>query len=351
VDFPPENAPFGYDNQRAGIEALAKSLNVPLVLFKQDDRSLTRLNTDESVKATFPQLENASITKKIDSLDAFKTHELPAILDQYREHEQTFDPTGIHGRRHISRALIYANVLANVFREKGAQIDSYALYTTTAFHDAGRQGNGTDVWEEQSATKAVEHMKRRGIEDEDYLKFGAASINSEAPKWQKSLEGGILKSADSLDIIRVKGREGYRKDLLWFMFQDTRVGENNYVKADPDLRDNLIDEVARFIEATEPKTPSEIELERVNAEFDAVNQQLLALKPSNPEEQRQAATLNERLDNLATRMGDLNKTAIEEHKEMNAQLVSGELFAGIEAELLENPEKYPTLFAYYNPAK
>jgi len=194
-------------------------------------------------------------------------------------------------------------------------------------------------------------MKGRGIKDPDYLKFGAASINSEAPKWQKSLEGNILKSADSLDIIRVKGREGYRKDLLWFMFQDTRVGENNYVKVDADLRDKLIDQVATFIEATEPKTKSDLELERVNAEFDDVNQQLLALKPSNPEEQRQAATLNERLDNLATRMGDLNKTAIEEHKAMNAQLGSGELFASIERELLDHPKKYPTLAAYYNPAK
>ena len=82
VDFPPEKAPVGYDTQRAGIEALAKSLNVPLVLFKQDDRSLTRLNTDESVQATFPQLGNGSITRKVDSLDAFKTHELPGILDQ-----------------------------------------------------------------------------------------------------------------------------------------------------------------------------------------------------------------------------------------------------------------------------
>ena len=150
--------------------------------------------------------------------------------------------------------------------------------------------------ERHESRRTHEEARHRG---EDYLRFGAASINSEAPKWQKSLEGGILKSADSLDIIRVKGREGYRKDLLWFMFQDTRVGENNYVKADPDLRDNLIDEVARFIEATEPKTPSEIELERVNAEFDAVNQQLLALKPSNPEDRREAETLNERLDSLA----------------------------------------------------
>ena len=82
MDFPPGEGPPGYDNQRAGIEALASSLNVPLVLFKQGDPSLTRLNTDESVKATFPQLENGSITKKIDSLDAFKTHELPDILDQ-----------------------------------------------------------------------------------------------------------------------------------------------------------------------------------------------------------------------------------------------------------------------------
>jgi hypothetical protein len=166
-------------------------------------------------------------------------------------------------------------------------------------------------------------MKWRGIDDPDYLKFGAATINSEAPKLQKSLEGGILKSVDSLGIIRVKGRKGYRKDLLWFMFQDTRVGKNNYVKADPVLRDKLIDEVARFIEATEPKTPSETELERVHAEFNEVNQQRLALRLSNPEEQHEAATLDERLDSLATRMQDLNKTVIEEHKAMNAQLDSG----------------------------
>lgn len=312
---------------------------------------VTRLNTDESVQATFPQLGDDSISSKVNSLDSFKKNELPTILDQYKEHEQTFDPTGIHGRRHISRALIYANVLANVFREKGAQIDSYALHTATAFHDSGREGNGVDVWEKQSAEKAVAHMKQGGIDHHDYLNFAAASIDSQAPKEHKSLEGSILKSADSLDVIRVYGREGYRKDLLWFMFQDTRIGDNKYVKADPALRDRLIDEIATFIEATEPKTPSELQLERVTTEFNEVNQKLLTLSHSAPKVPQQIADLNRRLEDLSSRRTELSEKVVEEHKAMNATLDSGELFARIERELLDNPEKYPTLAAYYDPTK
>lgn len=331
---------------RNGAEQLAKELGVPLVLFKHEDAGITRLGTDSTLPAAFPALDGSAKAAKIGSLAEFRKTELPTLLDKYKEHEQTFDPTGIHGRRHISRALVYSNVLANIVREKGGEVDSNALYTATALHDAGRQGNGVDQWEADSAKVATDRLRERGIDNEEYLGLVEATIDSQSDPSMKSLEGGILKSADSLDIIRVYGKDAYKPDLLWFQHHDMRIGEDAYMDRDDELRAKLVDEVAAFIEATEPHTESETELAAARKRVTEIGVEMLKKMP--PDDRRK---LEDEHQQLALKIDKLTEQVEMEHKAMNAGLSSDDLFAGIERELLDHPDKYPTLAKYYDPAK
>ena len=51
------------------------------------------------------------------------------------------------------------------------------------------------------------------------------------------------------------------------------------------------------------------------------------------------------------RCGTACERVAAEHREMNAGLPSGELFARIEQELLDDPDRYPTLARYYDPTR
>lgn len=298
-------------------QKMAEALGVPLVVYGAKEKAQTRLDTDSTAYKPFPKLENHPPI----SYKKFKEDELPQILDVYKSHEQSFDSEGIHGRRHISRALIYSQVMANLFIDKGADIDTNALYRTLSFHDSGRESNGIDIYESQSGDLLVKHLKSQGIDDEEYLKLAKACIVHEAP--DKSLEGGILKAADSLDIIRVRGEQGYDKDYFWFMHKDVKIGDDKYLEVDETLRDKLIKEAAKLIQATEPRVEGEDELDDLKGRVMELDEKGLE------------------------RYAQLKKEVPAKHQERNRDLDSATLFKGIEDELLQHPEKYPTLFHYY----
>ena len=331
IRFP--NMPDSFPEEIRNLKALSQELGIPLVLFDTEEASVSRLNTDESIKASFPVVSNDAVDKtQKGGLKSFKENVLPKLLDAYKSHEQSFDPTGIHGRRHVSRALIYSNVLANILREHGAQIDSHALYTTTVLHDSGREGNGVDLWEKDSAALCRKSLEDMGIDDEDYLKRATACIDSKASASQKTLEGAILKSADSLDIIRVYGREGFRPDLLWFMHQDVKLGEDRYLKVDETLRTALIDEVAGLIEMTEPRSKKEMECNALR------DRMLLEADPDKQEK-------------MQAEIRKLNLEVAKEYQSLNSALSNEDLFAGIEKALLDHPKKFPILHKYYDTSK
>ncbi len=345
---------------RKALEKLSTDYGIKLSPFDASmAKTISRLETDESIKADFNGLPPSITDKQVKSLKDFREGVLPGIMDHYAQHEQSFDPTGIHGREHISRALLYSNILANIFREQGATVNSDVLYTTVACHDAGRQGNGPDKWEGDSANIAKQHYESRGITDADFLKKTTACIDSQAKGPVKTLEGGILKSADSLDIIRVYGRDQYRTDLLWFMNRDTRVGEGQYVQADHALRDKLIDEIDSFIKATEQVSPSEARTVEVNQELNQLRKTQDALRADlrgdgfsdgqimqNP----QMRVLQQQIDEREDAIVNLQRQVPGEHQAMNARMTSEQIFARIENELLDHPEKYPTMHKYYDPA-
>lgn len=331
-----------------GLRQIAKDLGVRVVRYRPEEAQLPRTVTDLNmpIPPGFPALQGAAKAGAVGSLDEFRQAQLPALLDSYQNHEQSFDPTGINGRRHVGRTLIYANVMANIVREKGGEVDANALYTATALHGAGRQGSGDHAWEKDSARIASDHLRAGGIDDERYLGLVEAAIDGRSDPAMKSLEAGILKSADSLDSIRLVGKDAYATDGLWFQHHDTRLGQDAYMGRDDGLRTALVDEIAAFIEATEPETASGPDLAEARRLLTELGVEML--KPHSDERRSE---LEQEHRQLSAHIGDLTEQVAAEHRAMNAGLSSAELFARLESELLDNPAKYPTLSRYYDPAR
>lgn len=188
------------------------------------------------------------------SFGKFKSEELPSILELYRAKEMDFDPTGIHGREHICRALIFGKALAGICKSAGFEVDEYTLYRAIAFHDSGRRANGADMDEDKSAAKLQSYLHGEGTSDA--YRDAAADLIMHGQAGQRTLEGMILQSADSLDIIRVRGLRGFNTRFLSFM-QKTAVKGGATLPPDPLLLRGLLAEVDQFIQLTSPP-PEEI---------------------------------------------------------------------------------------------
>jgi hypothetical protein len=281
-------------------------------------------------------------------LASFRDKHLGEILDIYKGHEQSFDPEGIHGREHISRAVLYANILANFFEAQGAKVDRHALYTTTALHDAGREGNGVDRWEGDSAKQALERLQSQGITDESYLELTKGAIQGSSTQ-RHSLEALILKSADSLDIIRERGLSGYNTKFLAFMGGDTQLSNGMTLPQDTEFRDALIQEVAQFIDATSYHAPSEGAWLKARQDIDAINLKLEAFggNVSSP----QAKQLLSDLETTMKTQRDLRDQVVKEYQTHSNNTASLDVFNGIEAELLAHPDRYPIMARYYDKAR
>ena len=120
-------------------------------------------------------------TNITETWEAFCVELQSNILPLYEQHEKTFDFSGIHGRLHICRALIFAEFMIRYYAKNYTILPDYnAIRYATAFHDSGRKGNGTDIWESESAIKCS-----------DYLKVN--SNFSEVPSYCEYVGGLILK--------------------------------------------------------------------------------------------------------------------------------------------------------------
>ncbi|MBF0099427.1 MAG: hypothetical protein HQK77_00820 [Desulfobacterales bacterium] len=223
------------DLERA--QKLATALNAPLELYS---------TKTEFIQAPFPDPG-----KPVDkSFEGFR-RELPNILDVYQTQRTLHtELDGTHGRRHICRALIYTNALVNMLQEKGIQVDTYALYRAVAFHDSGREKEGEDVFESQSGNKLQEYLASQGIDSQPYLDSARGCVVHREDGRVDNVEAGILQSVDSLDIIRVYGKDGYKTDKLWMMQKIVTSGDNSFTP-DNDIFFKLIDEVSKFIDSTE----------------------------------------------------------------------------------------------------
>nr|MCR5562452.1 DUF3626 domain-containing protein [Desulfovibrio sp.] len=151
----------------------------------------------------YPPFPVPAHPEKMPQNEADRRKFLISVMDGYINHEKTFEKgTSVHGRNHIARAYIFANVLCNILEARGIKVDRNAVLCGIAGHDLGRKGGGNDRWEGRSADITVEAMRKMFGEDamgEDYEQQVKDSID--AHKGQ-TLEAMLLNAADSLDIGR-----------------------------------------------------------------------------------------------------------------------------------------------------
>jgi hypothetical protein len=171
------------------------------------------------------------------------------ILPLYLRHEQTFDPWSVHGRLHICRAVLFAEfMLRHYHQNTSLRPDPIAIRYAIAFHDAGRQGSGADLWEEDSARLCTLYLQGRGVEN-------AAAIGNLITKHGQGgwpLEKRIVHDADVLEIMRPccghGGRSGFSERFLRFL-----GARDEPEVRDPGLRAALIEEAWAFIQVTEER--------------------------------------------------------------------------------------------------
>lgn len=177
----------------------------------------------------------------IDSWQHFVAALQNNILPIYARHEEEFDRLGIHGRLHICRSIVLAEVMSSMYGNF-AQIDRFAIRYAVAFHDSGRQGNGRDIWESASAENCFNYLTQTlGIEEE-YARYVSQSIVKQ--KTPLNINQQIADDADTLEIMRLTQRVGFKPSHLHF-------GQN--IPELYELRERLIDEAWQLIDVTEQR--------------------------------------------------------------------------------------------------
>ena len=176
------------------------------------------------------------------------------IFPLYIKHEKTFDGHQIHGRMHISRCIIYTMAMLNFYkRHKKANVDELASIYSIAFHDAGRRGNGVDVWEKDSQKLLYNFLRDKGYGLLKALKFSRI-VNKETKS--DSLEARAILSSDCLDIMRCRlgGIKSFRRNLLTFLNPAKDKAPSGLTKDEcKNIREKLIQEAWQFIKMTENK--------------------------------------------------------------------------------------------------
>jgi len=174
------------------------------------------------------------------------------ILPFYLQHELTFDRFGVHGRMHICRSVMVAEWMARFYRARTqAVIDFFAVRVAVAFHDSGRQTNGVDLWESDSAANCVRYVAEAAGEG-DYA-YGVGALIEKKKKSADPLKT-IVQDADVLEIIRPccrhGGLAGFRRQFLHFGGPDDVLARE--VPDIAEQREALIQEAWRWIQSTEP---------------------------------------------------------------------------------------------------
>ena len=227
-------------------ETLSKAINVeytqpksyigPLTAITQSARTAMRhispavvdaLDQAHPAHPPFPQPANPNAMPQN---KAARKEFLVGVLDTYRQKELDDDNErgrSVHGRGHICRAYIFANVFCNILAEQGVKVDRNAVILGISGHDLGRGGLGADRWEKLSGEKTNAAIRERygaeaaGEQYEQEVADSILSVEINPPNARRrhvpvtaTLEGQLLQSADSLDIGRTADFDEYYFDFL-----------------------------------------------------------------------------------------------------------------------------------------
>jgi len=179
-----------------------------------------------------------------------------SILNIYKKHENSFDEYGIHGRRHISRSIVFSEFMSRFYtKELGKDIDFKAIRYAVSFHDSGRQGNGIDVWENDSQKNCFKYLMNDSDYDNhsDYDETKCKYISSLISKnLTNDINHNIVYDSDVLDIMRPccgHGEiENFRRSELRFLGPKDNFANCHLYD---EIREELIIDAWKLIEYTE----------------------------------------------------------------------------------------------------
>jgi len=206
------------------------------------------------------------------------------ILPIYAGHERQFDPTSLHGRMHICRAVLLAEAMGYSYISRGLKPDMYAVRVATAFHDSGRQDNGKDYWEHDSANLCRDYLLNTSPRCRVFQQAPALADFSAGliPHNEiTSLEMQIAQDADVLEIMRLfksaDWQTRFQPEKLMFLSP-----RDHCLPAEPDaksIRSRLIHEAWEFIQLTDHR---HLEFSRAENYFNALFNVLTSQKDRFP---------------------------------------------------------------------
>lgn len=166
------------------------------------------------------------------------------ILPLYEKHEKTFDSYGIHSRLHISRSIVFSEFMSRFFKnELNYNIDIDIIRYAVSFHDSGRERNGIDLWEKDSAKNCFNYLIDND-HDADFSIYTSNLIIKNYGVYDDNKK--IVTDADVLEIMRPLcghgGKQGFNPKYLYFLKENEKY---------QDVRKDLIEDAWLLIKYTE----------------------------------------------------------------------------------------------------
>ncbi len=184
---------------------------------------------------------------EIDFEDSIHKHTQWVYENIYSVNYPNGHPRSIHGIQHVTRVAMYIPIWQKLFAEFGDKRaqeftpdDIHTLQIVALFHDAGREADGEDLWEEDSAILLYHYLVTVLQFDTENAELFATAIVRGEPNKPFTIEATLLHDADCLDIIRA--RKNFDSTYLGFYKE---IASKN---ADAKLKmDELIAEAKKWI--------------------------------------------------------------------------------------------------------
>ena len=329
LEYPKTNGNAGLAAIPPAVRQMLRQINPA----QADEIEGTPYNPRPAGMASFPRIAPPANPAGMPQNKAGRKAFLVEMLAIYRNHERTFDKgANYHGRTHATRAFVLGTAMSNILAAKGVKLDKNAVAIGIAGHDTGRTRNGNDSAESEnrSANITIEALDRLmpgapGVAWKSQVATNIAAGHGPKADQMRSIEGYLLKSADSLDYSRV-GRLDPKR--FPFLREDLVTEDGVIIPADANLRDQLMEEAERLTNLTSPRAARMAELNRLIAAIDEL--------PDGPEHNAKTEEKN----NLVAEMRRLEM-------EQTAAMSDEQIVEMVENAIRDNAKDFPLLTKYY----
>ncbi len=151
----------------------------------------------------------------------------------------------IHGTMHATRVVLWSQLLRLIYQTNNSSVSANPVYLalTAALHDAARENEGTDYWDDESSELVFIQLRALGVPESEISIYKQAVSEKDPANFSFTTDiQALVHDSDCLDIMRIYGLEGFRSENL------------NIYRKEPEQKeclDEIISEVAEFIKLTE----------------------------------------------------------------------------------------------------